>query len=108
MPRLEVSNEMVGKYVNQVLYSDVNPVGKIIAVRGKSFITIQPVEASENKTKMEVQIGGFAGHTVNNYAQEYDFHEEREPYEVRISNSMLNNRYWRIEDTPRKFYDYNF
>ena len=97
-----------GRYVNQHLWSDVNPVGKIISTRGKNFVTIQPMSAGENKTKMEFVVGGFSGHCINQYAQKYDFFEDGEPYEVRISKTQLANRFWVIENSPCKYYDYNF
>jgi hypothetical protein len=31
-----------------------------------------------------------------------------EPFEAAISNSSLRGRMWRIGDSPRKYYDYNF
>lgn len=97
-----------GKYINQHLWSDSNPVGKIISTRGKNFVTIQPVEASENKTKMEFVVGGFSAICLNDSKQQYDFVEVGEPFEVRLSKAQLANKYWAIEDAPFKHYDYNF
>ena len=97
-----------GKYINQHLWSDSNPVGKIISTRGKNFVTIQPVEASENKTKMEFVVGGFSAICLNDSQQQYDFVEVGEPFEVRLSKSQLANKYWAIEDAPYKHYDFNF
>ena len=34
--KLEANNELIGKYVNQVLWSDVDPVGKIVGIKGKT------------------------------------------------------------------------
>lgn len=97
-----------GKYINRHLWSDSNPVGKIIATRGKNFVTIQPVEAGKNKVKMEFEVGGFSAHCLNNNQQSYDFFEVGEPYEVRLSKSALANNFWSIEEAPYKHYDYNF
>ena len=97
-----------GMYINQVLFSDINPVGKIIATRGKNFVTIQPVRAGKNKVKMNFEVGGFSAICTNNMDQEYDFEEYGEAYEVRLSKSALANQYWRIQDAPRKRYDFNF
>lgn len=106
--KFQVTEELIGKYINQHLLSDVNPVGKIVAIKGKTKVLIQPVRAGWNKTKMNVDVGGFGGYTTNNYAQKYDFFEEGEVYEERLSNTRMNNKRWRIGDEPRKFYDYNF
>jgi len=108
MNKFLVTPSLIGKYINQVLWSDVNPVGKIVGIKGKTKVLIQPVEAGPNKSKMEWISGGFAGHCVNQYEQEYDFVEVGEVFEASISNSSLRSRYWRIGDSPRKFYDYNF
>ena len=108
MKKLEVNNELIGKYINRVLWSDVDPVGKIIAIKGKTKVIIQPVNAGENKVKMQYIIGGFAGHCVNQSAQEYDFFEDGDPFETSLSRTSLLNRYWSIDEQPRKYYDYNF
>ena len=57
---------------------------------------------------MIMNAGGFAGHTVNNRAQEYDFEEYGGVYEQRLSATMLKRLFYRIHDKPAKFYDYNF
>jgi hypothetical protein len=106
--KLEANNELIGKYVNQVLWSDVNPEGKIVGIKGKTKILSQPVYASENKTKMEFISGGFAGHCVNQYNQSYEFYEHGEVFEANYSKSSLKKNYWSIDNNPRKFYDYNF
>jgi len=106
--RFQVTNELIGKYINRVLYSDVDPVGKIVGIKGKTKILIQPVEASENKAKMEYVPGGFAGHCTNMYDQHYDFYEEGEVFEATLSKTAMRKRFWAINDHPRKFYDYNF
>jgi hypothetical protein len=108
MKKLEVNNELIGKYINRVLWSDVDPVGKIIGVKGKTKVIIQPVKAGENKVKMEFIAGGFSAHCINQSFQEYDFLEKGEPFIVSLSNSSLNKRFWRINEYPRKWYDYNF
>ena len=71
-------------------------------------MTIQPVEAGENKTKMEFVVGGFSAICLNDSQQQYDFVEVGEPFEVRLSKSQLANKYWAIEDAPYKHYDFNF
>ena len=104
----EGAQGLEGMYINQHLWSDSNPVGKIIATRGKNFVTIQPVEAGENKTKMEFVPGGFSAICLNDSKQQYDFFEVGEPYEVRLSKSQMANNYWHIEEAPYKHYDFNF
>ena len=97
-----------GRFINRRLWSDTNPVGKIISTRGKNFVTIQPIDAGKNKTKMSFEIGGFSAICTNEYEQSYDFIESGEPYEIRLSKSMLSNKYYHIESAPKNYYDYNF
>ena len=106
--KLILTEELVGKYINRVLWSDVYPVGKIVAIKGKTKVVIQPVKASENLTKMEFVVGGFAGHCVNQWDQRYEFVEEGATFEVSLSNSSMKRSFLQIADQPRKYYDYNF
>ena len=108
MNKLTVDNSLIGKYLNRVLWSDVYPVGKIVGIKTKTRVIVQIVKASENKTKMRFVVGGFAGHCINQSAQDYDFTLTDETFEVILSNSSLKNRMWSIDDHPRKWYDYNF
>ena len=106
--KLELTNELIGKYINRVLYSDVDPVGKIVGIKGKTKILIQPVFASENKADMNFIPGGFAGHCTNMYDQHYEFYEDGEVFEATLSKTAMKKRFWSINEHPRKFYDYNF
>lgn len=108
MQKLEVTSELIGKYINRVLWSDVDPVGKIIGIKGKTKVIIQPIKAGENKVKMEFVAGGFSFHCLNQGNQEYDFFEKGIPFQASLSNSSLKKRFWRINEHPRKYYDYNF
>jgi len=108
MAKLELTSDLIGKYINRVLFSDVDPVGKIVGIKGKTKVLIQPVEASENKTKMNFEPGGFSVVCTNQYKQSYDFTEVGEVFEVSLSNSSMKKRFWKLSETPRKFYDYNF
>jgi hypothetical protein len=108
MEKLIINEELIGKYINRCLYTDAYPVGKIVGIKGKTKVLIQPVKASANKTKMEIIPGGFAGHCINNRNQEYDFYEQGEVYEQRLSASMLKRMFFRIHDKPARFHDYNF
>lgn len=106
MKNCEFNKNMVGKFVNYYGWSDVECRGKIIGGKGKSILILKEMNAGENKTKMEWVAGGFAGHCTNNYAQSYDFTEGEKTYEVRVSKKFF--KYNKIEDAPRKFYDFNF
>ena len=109
---LTATPDMVGKYINQVLWSDVNPVGRILAIKGKNTLVCCRVTASKQKTPMEelgFVAGGFVGTFTNQHAQSYDFTEHVDDiFEIRYSNAMRKKKFYHINDYPRKFYDYNF
>lgn len=106
METKQATQDLIGKYVNQYLYTDILPVGKIIAVKGKTTIVIQKVIAGDNKTKMEFISGGFAGVCINQWQQEYDFHELDETMTLRVGKQF--SKQYRIDEKPRNYYDYNF
>ena len=103
-----VTQELIGKYINQYLWSDVNPIGKIVGVKGKTKVLVQPVVAGPNKTKMEYIPGGFFAHCTNMYDQKYDFFEQGQVFELSLSNSSMKRKFLGISDHPSKHYDYNF
>jgi hypothetical protein len=103
-----VTQELIGKYLNQYLWSDVNPVGKIVGVKGKTKVLVQPVVAGPNKAKMEFIPGGFSAHCTNMYDQKYDFFEEGAVYEMTLSNFKMKRTHLGIADHPHKHYDFNF
>ena len=98
--------EQIGKYLNRYGYSDVDPIGKIIGVKGKATFIVKRVVAGENKTKMKFVPGGFSAICLNDWAQEYDFHETDEIINFRVSKHSLKRV--QIETKPVKYYDYNF
>lgn len=99
------TEDMIGKYLNRVLYTDIQPIGKIVGIKSKTTLLVQPITVSENKTKMEFIPGGFAGVCINQDKQEYDYTEEGEVFPYRMS---VNDRYVRISEKPHYYYDYNF
>lgn len=98
--------DLIGKYLNRYGYTDVNPVGKIIAVSGKSTLIVQKIYATENTTEMIFHSGGFSAHCENNSSQKWEFIELEDTIKIRLSKSLLKTH--KIEDEPGKFYDYNF
>ena len=103
-----VTKELIGKYINQYLWSDVNPIGKIVGVKGKTKVLVQPVVAGPNKAKMEFIPGGFSAHCTNMYDQHYDFTEQGEVFEMTLSNFRMKRTHLGIADHPHKHYDFNF
>tara|TARA_R110000868_G_scaffold344022_1_gene605006 strand:+ start:385 stop:732 length:348 start_codon:yes stop_codon:yes gene_type:complete len=102
----QATPDMIGKYINLILYTDREPLGKIVGVKSKTILYVQRITTSDNKTKMDFIVGGFAGHCSNNWEQEYDFIEENEIMEIKMT--LGRNGGMRICDRPMKYYDYNF
>ncbi len=108
IPFETMRDDLVGKYINRHLYTDSYPVGKIVGIKGKDTVFIQPVVAGENKTKMDFIPGGFGAHCTNNRDQSYDFSECGEVFKERLTFSKLEKYSWYIDNAPTKHYDYNF
>jgi hypothetical protein len=105
---ISTNPEMVGKYINTYLWSDVNPLGKIMGIKGKTQLILARVHATRDESvKMEFIPGGFSAHCTNNHSQKWIYSvDEADTFTVRISKSFLQRN--RIEDSPYHFYDFNF
>ncbi len=109
----ETIDPEVGLFCNWILYSDVEPF-KIISISpsGKT-LTIRGMDADLNPDfKCNTQIGGFGGHTLNNYAQSYTYKSNKDGEIRKVSKTKKGwtrkSLRYRISETPCKFYDYNF
>jgi len=102
------NSDMVGKYINTYLWSDVNPLGKIIGVKSKTQLILARVNVTRDESvKMEFIPGGFSAHCANNHAQKWIYSvDESDTFTVRISKGFLKRN--RIDDNPYHFYDFNF
>jgi hypothetical protein len=100
------NQELIGKYLNHIGYSDVNPIGKVIGTKGKTIAIVKRVIAEEQVTKLQWITGGFSGICTNQCNQEWKYEETEEVFEVRLSKQYLKSV--SIDENPRKFYDYNF
>ena len=99
------SEDMIGKYINNHGYSDINPIGKIVGIKSKTIVYVQPVDAGKNLTQMEFVSGGFVGHCVNQADQSYEFTEVGDVFQMRLGAGDKSSR---ISNRPIKYYDYNF
>lgn len=106
---VEVNPDMIGKYVNRHLYSDIIPSGKIIGISGKHTLILAKVHHElDPNWKPETVIGGFSGITLNNHSQSYTYTvDESDTFKIRWSQKAIKSGI-RIEDSPIYFYDYNF
>jgi hypothetical protein len=102
------NEDLIGKYVNQSLYTDINPVGKIIGTRGKTILIVKRVIEVKQTQEMHYIPGGFAGHVTNQYDQEWTFKEVEDVFEVKMNKQWGRRGQMYIADKPRMYYDYNF
>jgi len=102
------NNELIGQYINHYMWSDVEPLGKIIGVKGKSTVILARVSYTRDESvEMNFIRGGFAGHCTNNHSQKWLYTvNEKDTFTVRLGKAFLKRN--RIQDAPYHFYDYNF
>lgn len=100
-------------YANLYSYTDVTPYEVVRWVSDKT-IEVREMDAVEDRSvKLEWEIGGFAGHCVNQRDQKW--HITSNP-ENRIIRIRLGRQGWKdkhgrkfgLSDKPVRFYDYNF
>ena len=104
---------MVGKFMNQRGWTDVERYEIVKAVSDKTVV-IRAMKAELDKNWMpEVSIGGFLGRVENNSEQRWVITSDTQAPEFRV---RLGKKGWKdahgnlytLSDSPRKFYDYNF
>lgn len=103
------NRDLIGLYVSRHLWSDVNVVGVVTGVFGKTGIIIQPMEAKKN-FKPEFIAGGFSAHCTNQSAQEWTFDvlKEDDPIRLRVNKSFFRHKFMRFHREPYHYYDFNF
>jgi len=103
-----VNPSLIGKYINTYLWSDVNPLGKIIGIKGKSTLILARVNYKRDESvQMDFIPGGFSAHCTNNHAQKWIYSvDESDTFTVRLSKIFLRRN--RIAEAPYHFYDFNF
>ena len=102
-------------YANHIGYSDVNPHEVVKVVSDKCLeIRAMNAERLNPENKLGFIAGGFMGHCSNQSAQEWAITSDKtaSTFRIRLRKDgkwfdKHGSRY-KIEDAPRKFYDYNF
>ena len=103
----------VGLYCNWILHTDVEPFEIISITPSGKTLTIRSMDATiDPDFNPCTQIGGFAGHTLNNYGQSYSYKSNLEGEVRKVSKTKRGwkrgSLRYRISESPSKFYDYNF
>lgn len=98
----------VKKYCNRSVGSD-SYAYEVVQVISDKKVIIRQLDA-ERITDMHFIRGGFAGHCVNNYSQEYNYKSnENNPLEtIKLHKKGWHFGQYYMSDKPIYFYDYNF
>jgi len=97
---------LIGTFINRYHYTDINPIGQVIGVKGTKTLIIRRVIAEKMTAKLEWAAGGFAGVCLNQHQQEWQFEITDEVFDVKVSKQ--NARSIQADNEPVKYYDYNF
>lgn len=104
---------LVGKFANLYLYSDVQPY-EIVAVSKTGVLTVRAMDYEEKEGSAEKRtfnIGGFVANCNNHQEYNYKSNESNPLEKVRLrKNGSYYSRMGKhkVEDAPRRFYDFNF
>ena len=109
MPK-SVIEPKVGLYANQYVGTDAYPY-EIIEVNSRCKITIRAMSYKIHPDfKPDITPGGFAGHCNNVWDQKWIITSNPEGaiLEIRRSKDGWGRGYFKIEEEPYYFHDYNF
>jgi len=101
-----MNQEIIGKFVSEILYSDINIVGKVVGAYGKTGIIIQKMNATRDTIKKEYIKGGFSFICLNNSNQEWEFELTDILVKHRLGKKW--NKQYMLFNNPTHYYDYNF
>ena len=108
----EILKPTTDRFANRCGYSDVYPY-EIVRIVSDKTIEVRAMDVSENKTKMDFDIGGFSAHCSNQSEQSYDYssNEEAHVFRIRLGKQgwkCKNGNRFSIDAEPFKYHDYNF
>lgn len=101
------------KYANRIGYSDVEPF-EVVRVVSPKIIEVRAMKATLDPSwKPEMHPGGFVAHCSNQHEQRWDIVSDETRPTLRLFLRKDGYFYgagsrFKLEDAPRKFYDYNF
>ena len=101
-------------YANQIGYSDVTPY-EVVRVVSDKCLEIRAMRYERDKSvALDFKVGGFSAHCANQDEQKWIITsaEDNSVFKIRANKvkgwaDKDGNRY-KLSDTPRRFYDYNF
>lgn len=101
------------KYANRIGYSDVEPF-EVVRVVSPKIIEVRAMKATLDPSwKPEMHPGGFGAHCSNQHQQRWVIVSDETRPSLRLFLRKDGYFYgfgsrFKLEDAPRKFYDYNF
>lgn len=105
---------MVGKFMNQHGWTDVEPF-EVVKVVSDKCVEVRAMKAELDPSwKPAFVPGGFSAVCVNGGSQRWNIQSDESAEVIRVrqhKNGTWKNKYgalFRPSDSPRKFYDYNF
>lgn len=105
---------MTNQYANQIGYSDVRPFEIISVSKSGKQITIREMNAELDPSwKPQFHAGGFSAHCSNQADQKWIITSDENANTIKAylrKDGRFHSAYGKhkIEDQPRRFYDYNF
>ncbi len=98
------------KYANHYGYSDIEPYEVLMAINEKT-IEVRHMSA-ERITAPTFEVGGFSAHSDNVQSWKIEPNLDGRVFKIRLHKDgnwrSADGQLFRLSDTPRKFYDYNF
>lgn len=101
------------KYANRYGYSDIDPYEVVREISEKTF-EIRKMNAfrANPEDGLDFEPGGFVGHFASQHRQKWTITSSSAPvFRIRLGKKGWKDKYgnkYFIEDSPKKFYDYNF
>ena len=102
------------QYANHYSYSDITPF-EVVRVISDKTIEVREMDAErDTSVKLTWEVGGFAGHCVNQRDQRWTITSNTNNPVVRIRLNKQgtwkdsHGRRFGLSDKPVRFYDYNF
>jgi hypothetical protein len=109
-----VQSFQIGDKVHYAIGSDVFP-GVVSKVTPKTVTIRRSQSTLHPDWKPEIDIGGFAGHCVNQHSQQWEFSDDPDGREVKFTYRIKSQKFIAVGSKTevlyegwRRFHDYNF
>ena len=101
----------IRKYANHIQWTDIDPY-EVVKIISPKCVEIREMRTKQIVFPKEFHIGGFSAHCQDNFNQKYEYISDKTIPTIRIRKGKngwkAGSMKFRMSDTPRKHYDYNF